>query len=172
MVNRQAAAYHLTVTDDALVAEIESADWLPSAVLAVANASARAAHAAAERVVAATEIALKERILSVLMQYVPPARIAKEYKLVGASGKQHTFDFAVQYEKDGWLVLDAVAPHHVSIAAKYVAFSDTRNSELVTNRFAVFDRQLEKDDISLLQQVADLVPFKALPDGVKREFPH
>src|SRR4051812_4425159 len=66
MLNRYAGRYQIKVSEDSLVADASSADWLTSAILAVANASAAAAHAALEHMVAATEGQLKEKILSVL----------------------------------------------------------------------------------------------------------
>lgn len=171
MLTRQAVAHHLKITDDSLVAEVPSKEWLASAILAVANASSLAAHAAVERIVIAAEEALKDRIFRVLTETVPaPKAIQKAYEFPGLSGKRHSFDFAVQRDHDGWLVLDAVVKHHVSISSRYVAFADTKAPESsIIGRFAVYDRPLEPDDAALLQQVADLVPFTSLRDGVKRE---
>ncbi len=137
MLVRQAAAYHLKMVDDSLVVEVPSKDWLASAIVAVANASASAAHSAVASAVNAAEAALKDRIYQILSETVPVPRIRRAYELAGASGKLHSFDFGVQREHDGWLVLDAVAPHHVSISSRYVAFSDTREaSSSIIGRFA------------------------------------
>lgn len=171
MLGRQATAYHLAVVEDAIVGEATSAEWLMSAILSVANASAAAAHAAVERIARSTEAMLKERIYTVLATTVPEASIAKGFEAPGKSGKIYTFDFGVRRASDAWLLMDAVAPHHVSISAKYVAFSDVGGpSDSVAGRFAVYDRPLEADDKALLSQVADIVPLTALKEGVKREF--
>jgi hypothetical protein len=85
--------------------------------------------------------------------------------VVGRSGKHHRFDFVVR-SFGKVLLLDAVAPHHISIASKYVAFADMAQSR--NKKFAVHDRRLESEDISLLQQVADIVPVTALEGGIKR----
>jgi hypothetical protein len=37
-----------------------------------------------------------------------------------------------------------------------------------TDNWAVHEKDLEPDDVSLLLQVADIVPVRALPDGLKR----
>jgi hypothetical protein len=70
-------------------------------------------------------------------------------------------------------LIDTVLPHHVSISAKYVAFADTRcDRSTEIGRFAVYDRPLDRAHASLLQQVADLVPFRSLEPGIKRALSH
>jgi hypothetical protein len=67
------------------------------------------------------------------------------------------------------LLLEAVAPHHISVSAKYVAFADvSRERDGKIEKFAVHDKRLALDDISLLQQVADIVPVASLERGLKR----
>lgn len=172
MLARQAISHHLSLVEDSLIADVPSKDWLASAILSVANASSAAAHAAVERIVIAAEATLRELIYQILLETVPMPKIQKEHEFRGTSGKRHRFDFAVQRDADEWLVLDAVAPHPVSIASKYVAFSDTKApSSPIVGRFAVYDRPLEPEDASLLAQVADLVPFASLRQGVTREIP-
>jgi hypothetical protein len=167
---QQAAAYDLKVVRNSLVADAADDDWLIPAVLAVVNASAAAAHIAVARSVSSGESNLRERIYAALKDIIQDVRIAKDWKIFGRSGKEYTFDFGVRVHKDNWLLIDSVSPHHVSIAAKYVAFSDTRGgSDQIAARFAVYDRPLEPDDASLIQQVADLMPFMSLPAGVRRE---
>ena len=167
---QQAASHELLVIEDALVASAIDENWLISAILAVANASATAAHMAVTHSAAASEEALQNRIYTALTRILPVSHITKEWKVSGKSGKKHNFDFGVRLPRDRWVLIDSVSPHHVSIAAKYVAFSDTRDGpDDIAARFAVYDRPLETDDASLLQQVADLVPFTSLPAGVQRE---
>ncbi len=72
---------------------------------------------------------------------------------------------------DNILVLSAVAPHHSSIAAKYVAFADTRGQERVS-RFAVYERPLERGDIALMMQVTELVPLSALDPKARKALTH
>ncbi|WP_316184253.1 hypothetical protein [Bradyrhizobium sp. SZCCHNRI1003] len=170
LLSRQAQKYQIKVSDDALVAEAPNAEWLASAILAVANASAATAHAALDRFVAATETALKDKILQVLKTKLPAAMIAVDYEVAGQS-KRHRFDFAVKEFDGSMLLLNAVAPHHISISAKYVAFSDVIHRETAgirVDRWAVHDKNLDAADISLLQQVADIVPMQALPRGLDR----
>ncbi|MEJ8571294.1 hypothetical protein [Microbaculum marinum] len=169
MLNRHAARHHIKVVNDVLVADAPSIDWLRAAILAVANASANAATAVVERVVAAAEHDLSDRVFRVLSRAFMPATIGRASIFIGMSGKQHEFDFVVRPSKDKTLLIDTVAPHHVSIASKYVAFADTRFEDgSGIDRFAVYDRPLESSDVSLLQQVADLVPYTSLEAGLKR----
>jgi hypothetical protein len=169
-VARQAAFHQLSVVEDALVSEVPSRDWLVAAVLAVANASAAAAFSAIEHSAAASDDMLREQIYRILKEVVPPKRLTQYYEIIGRSGKRYKFDFALQRANDNLILVDAVSPHHVSIAAKYVAFSDTKSDEnTVSGRFAVYDRPLESDDAELIKQVADLIPFTGLHSGVRRE---
>jgi hypothetical protein len=168
MLNRYAGRYQIKVSDDTLVADAPSLEWLAPAILAVANASAATAHAAVEHFVAATEGQLKDRILSVLKSTISLASIHSDFVIVGKSGKTHHFDFGLTQQKD-IVLIDAVAPHHISISSKYVAFADTgMEGDYPLIKFAVHDRPLAPDDISLLSQVADLVPFQSLRPGLKR----
>jgi hypothetical protein len=172
MLTKQAIRYQVAVVGDALVADAPNAEWLGAAILAVANASAAAAHAALDRFVVASEAVLKEKMLTVLKQTVPPSTIAVGYEVAGKS-KIHQFDFAVREFDGSALLLNAVTPHHVSVSAKYVAFSDLIHREGVrTDRWAVHDRPLDGDDVSLLLQVADIVPIDALHKGLQRLMLH
>jgi hypothetical protein len=160
-LKRWSSRYHLILSKDhALTCVVHDASWLTGAILAVANASACAANEAIEHVAVATETALKTRIYDVLAAVTPKQHLHRDFEIRGNSGKLHAFDFAV--DKVGETVLlDAVAPHHVSISAKYVAFADA-GGHTGLNKLAVYDRELDVGDSALLQQVADLVPFSAL----------
>jgi hypothetical protein len=54
-LNREARRFGLKVLEGSLIAHAVSADWLPAAIMSVANASAFAAKMAVERMAAATE---------------------------------------------------------------------------------------------------------------------
>ncbi len=66
MLARYALRYHATAKEGVIVADAADTSWLMSAILAVANASAGAANATVERVIAAAEIDLVERVFGVL----------------------------------------------------------------------------------------------------------
>jgi hypothetical protein len=164
-------AHQLIVKDDILTARVNGPDWLLSAILTVANTSAVVARDALESVQRSSESALKELIYSVLIKIVPQRYIAAEYPVRGSSGKMHHFDYAIRPVPDRAIVLDAVSPHHVSVAAKYVAFSDTNDNDSIINKLAVYERQLAHDDASLLVKYAKLVPIKGLGENVLLEAP-
>jgi len=160
-LKRWASRYHLVLKDDlALHCIVQDASWLTSAILAVANASAGAANEVVEHIAVATETALKTRIFEVLSAVTPPKQLHRDYELRGASGKLHAFDFAIN-KAGAVTLLDAVAPHHVSVSAKYVAFADA-GGHSGPGKYAVYDRDLDVGDTALLQQVSDLVPFASL----------
>tara|TARA_R110002074_G_scaffold381650_1_gene560870 strand:+ start:618 stop:1364 length:747 start_codon:yes stop_codon:yes gene_type:complete len=166
---RHSLKFRVAVRNSTLVVDVPSADWLKSAVLAVANASSAVAYAAVEHVVATTENRLKDRIFNTLRTVVGEKAIGRSFDVIGRSGKIHEFDFGVKYD-GSLLLIDAVSPHHVSVSAKYVAFADAgaNDNDGSLSKFAVFDRELDRSDVSLLQQVADLVPIRSLDLGVKR----
>ncbi len=164
-IHRWASRYKLSVgTDSAMICTVNSADWLSSAIIAVANASAGAANEVIEHIAVAIEANLKDRIVQVL-ELSRPQQIAKDYEHRGRSGKIHTFDFFVRTHDKYAVVMDAVSPHHVSISAKYVAFADLPN-EIGLEKFAVHDRELERDDSALLQQVVSLIPINGLRESL------
>lgn len=169
---REAARFHLKVSQSNLIADAPSIEWLRAAILAVANASASAAHAAIGKAAAATERALKERIYTALSHVAPERAIGTDVQVVGASGDVRSFDYGVRIEGDGELLVSAVAPHHSSIYAKYVAFADTKELPQSTSRFAVFDKPLSGGDVSLMLQVSELVPLRALDAKARRVLVH
>lgn len=169
LINRALVAecsrYHLSVSSDAIVADVPSKDWLLSGILGVANASAAAATAVVARVVAAAEAALVDRIQAALIEAFGTSSFSKAVDIVGKSGGRRHFDFALK-AGDHDVLINGVSPHHGSISAKYVAFADTDGDQ--AHKFAVYDRTLEVDDVALLQQVASIVPIEALTRGAQR----
>jgi hypothetical protein len=166
-IDKAARRFKLRATNNILCADVISHEWLPNAVLSVANASAMAANTIVSHIAAAVEEALSDKIFYALATVYPLQKIAREFEYNGKSGKSHKFDFALS-DKSTLLLLDAISPHHISIASKYVAFSDVKASHENAHGFAVFDRPLGADDASLMQQVADLVPLAAVSSGAKR----
>ena len=166
----EASTHHLQVIEDALVGEAPSREWLVPTILSVANASASAAFAATARLAIGNEESLKSQIFEILTASMPTNLIDRGWEAFGRSGKKYEFAFGVRIFNDTRLLIDIVSPHHVSVSAKYVAFSDTRGEGV--RGFAVYDRPLETEDTALLQQVADLVPIKSLHAGIRRELVH
>lgn len=166
---KEANRFRLKLENEVFVSEVLSKEWLPSAVLSVANAASKAAYSAVDHIVAATEANLADRIYLALREVYSESAITREFILDGNSGKSHKFDYAVGDLDKRILLVDAVSPHHSSIAHKYTAFSDVKaalGSSMLG--FAVFDKQLELEDASLMRQVADLVPISSVSEGAKR----
>ncbi|WP_349370164.1 hypothetical protein [Salinarimonas sp.] len=160
--------FSLQVVDSTLVAEIASAEWLQSGILSVANGAAFAATMALDRR-PVSERRLVERITEALASAFREVEIQREVPVVGQSGKTHRFDLALTGPRGETLLIDAVAPHPVSIASSYVAFSDTQRASAARRvHFAVFDRPLDEADALLMRQVAELVPVAGLADGARR----
>jgi hypothetical protein len=166
---KEALKFRVDCEGLSLVAKVKSADWLPAAIMAVANASSLAAHSIVDHVVAATESDIATRIFRALLKVYPEPKIKREFVIEGGSGKQHRFDFAVGDIGKRLVLLDAITPHHSSIAHKYTAFADVKPLLNGTAQsFAVFERRLDNDDAALIQQVACLVPISSVSEGTLR----
>jgi hypothetical protein len=160
-----ASRFHICVSGKALVARVDTIDWLTSAMLSVANASSLAAYDAVDKITAAQEEALIDRIGKSLSEVMSPNSVSKNVTIKGLSGGMRHFDFVLNRESPFPTFLNSVTPHRNSIAAKYVSFSDTSGPR--ESKVAVHEKELETGDIALLQQVADVVPFLSL-----KEVPH
>ena len=161
--------YRVKLDGQTLTSEIMSSEWLPSAILAVSNAAAMTARQSIDHSIAAFEANISEKIYLALRKVYAESRIMREFSVDGQSGKQHNFDYAVGNIDSKILLLDAISPHHSSIAHKYTSFSDVKsalNGLAVT--FAVYDRPLDPEDVSLMQQVSDLVPINSVSSGAER----
>lgn len=139
---------------------IPSLDWMRSAVMGVANASAHAAHAAVDHVAKAREAALHEKIYAQLAAAVPESRIRKGYEYQGESGRTWKAEYAVVGNAPPVLVR-GVVPHPSSIVHTYAGFGDlNRTSGL--KALAVHDQPLSADDAALLRQVSDVVALRGV----------
>lgn len=164
---RECARFGVKCNGDVVEGHASSIEWLRPVILAVANASAAAAISALERVAVAAERVLADKIFEGLSRVVAPSNIAREFEHRGTSGKRWRYDFGATV--DGRLLLvSAVAPHHVSVSAKYVAFADVAANDDHTANLAVYGRKLETEDAALITQVATLVPVTSVAAGVQR----
>jgi len=162
-LSSEAEKFRLRCSGESILAPDVEVEWLASAILSVANASAIAANRVVSRLIQASEEALVERIDAALARTIGRSHIARNFSLRGKSGGERHFDFAIRRGDEYNFLINSVSPHHSSISSKYVAFAD---AELERERkLAVFDRQLETDDTALLQQVASIVSLPALPGG-------
>ncbi len=161
----EAARFRLELADRSLSISVRSADWLGSAILAVANASAFAARSAVSKLNAAAEEALFDKIERSLSR-LGNGKLHSKVEIKGRSGGVRHFDFAIFGSGSGDIFINGVSPHHGSIAAKFVAFADAPADN--SNKLAVYDRPLSTDDVSLLQQVATVLPLKSAALGAER----
>jgi hypothetical protein len=168
-LNEQAQRYGLEAEDGRLSVTIETAEWLTSAILAVANAAAAAANEAVEHIARSSMVVLHDAIEKALIGRFARSRVTVGAKRRGASGREYEFDFAV-HDAGRTVLVDAVTPHAVAINSKYTAFADV-SQLLETRGLVVFDRPLEPADKTLLSNVADVVPFKSLTTRVVRALP-
>lgn len=155
-----ASAFGCEVRNGQVRIEIQDKEWLWSAISSVANASSDAARAAVGRIRVTKEENLIRRTKAIL----DGARWKPETKLdvvhPGRSGKLHTFDLSIKHGH-ALALIDAVVPHPNSIAAKYLAFSDTETRPGLY-KYALYESDLGQENKALLQNVADLVSFKAI----------
>jgi hypothetical protein len=161
-----AAKFHLYRSGKAIVARIDTIDWLTSGMLSVANASSLAAHDAVSKIMAAQEEALVDRIGKTLSEAFPPNNLSRNVNIKGISGGMRHFDFILNRESPHPVYINSVLPRRNSIAAKYLSFADTDATREM--KVAVHDKELETSDIALLQQVAAVVPLISLGPGTKR----
>lgn len=159
--------FGVTAKAGVIEARADSIDWLRAAILGVANASASAAEAALNRVIAAAESVLSDKIFTALAQVLPRESISKDFEHRGASGKNWHYDFGA-VANDNLLLVNAVSAHHASISAKYVAFADTSEADATVKKMAVYTRKLETADAALITQVAMLVPDTAVERGARK----
>jgi hypothetical protein len=165
-ISDAAGRFDIYVAGKALAARVSSVDWLMSGILSVANASSLAAHVAVDKIVAAQEEALIDRIGKTLAETVSFKDVSKNVDIQGISGGKRHFDFILRRESPQPIFINSVTPRRNSVAAKYVSFADTAGETRF--KFAVHDRELEVGDTALLQQVASVVPFASLGAGARR----
>lgn len=160
ILNTSAASFGCEVREQTILTIAVSEDWLWAAVASVANAASDAARASVGRVRQTTEESLIRKTKAILdsARWGPETKLDAQYP--GASGKIHTFDLLIQHEKQVAL-MDAVVSHPNSIAAKYLAFSDTETRPGL-HKYALYDNELSAEDKTLLSNVADLIAFEAI----------
>lgn len=159
-VKKAASEFGCDVELGKIICKIESFDWLWSAIIGVANASSDAARAAVGNARAPKEVGIIQRARAVVDKSVAGVETRLQYPLHGASGKVHKFDMAV-LGKGSIAVVEAVVAHPGSVAAKYLALSDTP-SQPNLHKFAIYDSDLTQEDKALISNVADLVTLDAV----------
>ncbi len=156
--------HSLRVEGGQLVANVPSQDWLPAAIMAVANGAAHAAFVAVDHHTKKAERSLAAKIGKTLHAVVPEKLIAREYEYRGESGKLWHVDFAITFERRP-ILIKAVTPHHNSIASNYTTFGDLRAKH--NRRNSVYQKRPANEDAALLRQVSELLPITALEATVQ-----
>ena len=157
--------------DGQISQKISSLDWLWAAIAAVANASAHAAQLAVGKSAMTKEDVLITKTKTILDQTAKKDTIKRRLSLPGESGKIHEFELSVR-TSTSLVLIDSVSPHHVSIAAKYMAFSDVK-ARPGLYKYAVYETDLPQEDKTLLSTVADLIPFHKISEtGGKQILQH
>lgn len=159
-LNLEADRHVIKVHQRALSIDVQTSDWLRSAILVIANASANVANLVVAKHIQSTERQLFDSIKNILNSSIGPSRFYTEHEVAGRSGGLRRFDFAIPVGDEDSIYINAVSPHHSSISSKYVAFADVEGEQ--TNKLAVYERTLDTDDVALLQQVSSIVPLRAL----------
>lgn len=151
--------FSLEIESEELIARVPTSDWLPNAVSAVASGAAFAANSAIDYMQKARQKSFKEEVGEHLRRYVPENLLAHGYEMRGRSGKVWEIDFAITVP-DLPILIKAVTPNHVSIAATYTALSDVMTG--ANRRISVFSKRPDEDDAALLRQVSELMPLTAV----------
>jgi hypothetical protein len=149
------------------VVRIDNKDWLRSAIIAVANASAAAANLAIDNTSVVAEAELNERIYEKLTLILDKNSVGRDRTYTGISGKEWKYNFIAK-SKNRIILINSVTPHHASINPKYVAFSDSPANDSDILRIAVHDRLLSTIETTLMQQVCTLMPILSFESGLRR----
>lgn len=155
-----AQRFSCNVENEFITITVENVDWLYSAITSVANASSLAAHKIVTRKSTTREQNLIVKTKHLIDEGRWGAKTKTHVSILGKSGKSHKFDLSVTHGET-IAIIDAVIPHHSSIASKYMAFSDA-DFKRGTFRYALYDGDLASEDKTLIANVADLIPFEAL----------
>ncbi len=151
-LKQASSRFSLDILDTELFATVPNNEWLPSAIMAVANGASYAANVAIDHANQSAYRSLKERLGDSLRRSVPPQYLAKNFEFRGESGKVWHVDYAIT--KGTFTLFKSVTPHAASIAATYTALADLRQGG--SRRLAVFDERPEATDAALLRQVSEL----------------
>lgn len=159
-IRSECKRYALRFGDRRISLKIDALDWLETAIVCVANASASAARHALQDTTSKSELDLADKLYAILESRVPKGLVSRSYAFQGASGRKYKFDLAVQ-SRDQLTLIETVTAHANSVNSKYVAFADVPASEHI-QKIVAHNNDLSPEDILLLQNVAVV----AGPDGV------
>ena len=145
-------------------------DELPSLIPYLANVSVEASDFLRSRRRKRKFSDLREELNRVLLAKFDDA-VHRHGQLIGASSKNHKFDFLVESKGDRRLAIDAALPDASSINSIVVRHLDVRGAKIegVSQLIVYDDRESWKAaDISLLRTGGQPFAFSRLPESLSR----
>lgn len=170
MMHDYAALFGAESDEHRIFARARSAEWLPSVVMSVANASAAvaAAHIMDRHEDRSIDRELREHTYEVLRSAFSKDNVPRSVRQRGRTGKYYTFAFGVTF-KDKIALIDTVTPNSISVASRFTSFSAVGARD-AGGAFLTHNRPIAKEDSALLAEVADVVPFDTLVRSIERGF--
>lgn len=159
-IRSECKRYDVAFGERRISLKIDAAEWLETAIVAVANTAASAARNALKDNNKKAERDLADVIYELLEPRLAKGTVTKGFPYLGESGRRYRFDLAVQ-GKDHLTLIETVTPHAISVNSKYVALADVP-SEAAVKKIVAHNNDLSQEDILLLQNVATV----AGPNGV------
>jgi hypothetical protein len=166
LVHRQG----LLVEGGVIVSPRVPAEGLAAAILLVANVSKEAAHWGMTHLRPAAVGSFKDELDAIIRRF-GEAEIHRSERIVGASNKQHSFEYALRPGKGKLLLIDPVYNDRSSISSKALAHLDVRNvgNDNIEQRIVYDDRvPWDAADLNLLRMGATPVPLSRLADVLQR----
>ena len=168
-LKRFAKARDLNVENGQIVSPPVSADWLPVAILLVANASKDAADTLLNKHNFNAKSDFRRDLKFLFRNKYGDKRFHENYKVFGKTESQYKFDYALKIDKKIILV-DAVLPDRNSINSRVVANLDVHH----LHQPDIFQRIVydENDkwglqDLKLLRTGAPVVPYQDIQDELE-----
>ncbi len=155
----ECARYGLKFENERISCEVKTAEWIGSAVIAVANTAPAVVRISQDFEPEKPERNVLDEIYPQLASKVAKGSLLKNFECRGASGRRYKFDLAVN-RRDCLTLISFVDRNVESVNSNYVAFADV--PEEGTKKIAAHRGDMAKKDIMLFQRVATV----ARPPGV------
>lgn len=142
---------------------------IPIAVVAVADASAKAAYQGVHGTKPKGRRDLVSAVRHELAQRFQRERMREGNKFQAASGRQYKFDFSVQLDREQTLLVDAVLPDANSINAKVAAHIDVgRVDDRKIIQRIVYDPEAnwQAADLNFLQSVSKTIALSSFGNAL------
>lgn len=154
----------------ALAMNISSSEKLPYSISHIAEASF-ATDEALRRLLrrSRTKLSFKDMVGDQLQRAAGPRKVERRPHVLGASNKNHEFDFAIPLSGDRKIVVDAVVQDANSINSAVVAHLDVRHAHQErVSQLIVYDDEIDwsRSNLALLGVGAPPVPASRLADRI------